>query len=82
MFATAQFLEQFAWRTMGVADDRIGLVASLILAGGVTELIVNFIDGNLDMTVEQLVDDATALLLTMGRFAVETALDRRGSAPS
>ncbi len=77
MFAMAQFVERYAWRVAGPADDRIGMVASLILTGGLTELVVTWLDGHLDMTLDELVEDATALLLTLGRSAVQTATQRR-----
>jgi AcrR family transcriptional regulator len=77
MFAMAQFVERYAWRVAGPADDRIGMVASLILTGGLTELVVTWLDGHLDMTLDELVDDATALLLTLGRSAVQTATKRQ-----
>ena len=76
MFAMAQFVERYAWRVSGPADDRIGMVASLILTGGLTELVVTWLDGHLDMTLDELVDDATALLLTLGRTALQTATQR------
>jgi AcrR family transcriptional regulator len=77
MFAMAQFVERYAWRVAGPADDRIGMVASLILTGGLTELVVTWLDGHLDMTLDELVEDATALLLTLGRSAVQTATRRQ-----
>jgi AcrR family transcriptional regulator len=77
MFAMAQFVERYAWRVAGAADDRIGMVASLILTGGLTELVVTWLDGHLDMTLDELVDDATALLLTLGRSALQTATQRQ-----
>jgi AcrR family transcriptional regulator len=78
MFAMAQFVERYAWRVSGPADDRIGMVASLILTGGLTELVVTWLDGHLDMTLDDLVDDATTLLLTLGQSAVQTATRRQG----
>ncbi len=78
MFAMAQFVERYAWRVSGPPDDRIGMVASLILTGGLTELVVTWLDGHLDMTLDDLVDDATTLLLTLGQSAVQTATRRQG----
>jgi AcrR family transcriptional regulator len=77
MFAMAQFVERSAWRVAGPADDRIGMVAALIVTGGLTELVVTWLDGHLDMTLDELVDDATALLLTLGRSALATATTRQ-----
>jgi hypothetical protein len=39
--------------------------------------VVTWLDGHLDMTLDELVDDATALLLTLGRSALQTATQRR-----
>jgi len=77
MLALAQFIERSTWRTTGLAEDRIGMVAALILTGGLTELIATWLGGHLDLTVDELVDDATALLFTLGRQAVQTAQGRR-----
>ncbi len=41
--------------------ETIGLVAASMLVGGLTETIVAWLDGHLDVTIEQLVDDAVAL---------------------
>lgn len=41
--------------------ETIGLVAAPMLVGGLTETIVAWLDGHLDVTIDQLIDDATAL---------------------
>lgn len=59
--------------------ERIGVLASNLLAGGITELLVMWLDGRLELTVEQLIDDLTDLTVAVGREAVEIAR-RRGHA--
>ena len=73
LHATAAFLERSAWRQTGLAEDRIGLVASHLVVGGLTELVVTWLDGRLDITLDQLVEDAAALMVAIGAGAVGTA---------
>ncbi|HVA09037.1 MAG TPA: TetR/AcrR family transcriptional regulator [Acidimicrobiales bacterium] len=77
LHATADFLSQYLWRQSGVADDRIGLVASHLLVGGLTELVVTWLDGRLAVSLDELVDDAAALLVAVGSGAVTVAQSRR-----
>jgi AcrR family transcriptional regulator len=79
MHATAEFLEQHLWRQTGLAGDRIGMVASHLLVGGMTELVVTWLDGHLDVSLEELVVDAAALMVAVGAGAVQVA---RGRAPA
>jgi AcrR family transcriptional regulator len=51
----------------------IARVAAAILVGGLSELIVAWLDGRIDATREQLVDDATALFLGLGETAAHIA---------
>jgi AcrR family transcriptional regulator len=76
LHATASFLEGSAWRQTGL-DDRIGLVASHVVVGGLTELVVTWLDGRLDITLDELVEDAAALMVAIGSGAVHTARTRR-----
>lgn len=82
LHATAEFLERNAWRQTGLADDRIGMVASHLVVGGLTELVVSWLDGRLAVTLDELVEDAAALMVAIGSGAVETARARRSSARS
>jgi AcrR family transcriptional regulator len=41
--------------------ETIGRVAASMLVGGLTETIVGWLDGHLDVTIDQLIADATAL---------------------
>jgi len=45
------------------AGETIGLVAASMLVGGLTETIVAWLDGQLDVTLDQLIADLTALFL-------------------
>jgi AcrR family transcriptional regulator len=82
LHATAAFLERSAWRQTGLADDRIGMVASHLVVGGLTELVVSWLDGHLDVTLDELVEDAAALMVAIGSGAVGAARARRPSKPT
>jgi hypothetical protein len=69
LHATADFLERYAWRQTGLAHDRIGMVASHLLVGGLTELVVTWLDGRLQITLDELVEDAAALMVAVGAGA-------------
>jgi AcrR family transcriptional regulator len=77
LHATAEFLEQYMWRQTGLANDRIGMVASHLLVGGLTELVVTWLDGHLDVSLDELVEDAAALMVAVGAGAVDVAQTRR-----
>ncbi len=44
--------------------------------GGTSELVVAWLDGRIDVSREQLVDDATELFLTLGDTAARIATRR------
>lgn len=77
MHAMADFLERYAWRKTGLAHDRIGMVASHLLVGGLTELIITWLDGRLQITLDELVEDAAALMVAVGAGAVGVARARQ-----
>jgi|HubBroStandDraft_1064217.scaffolds.fasta_scaffold133939_2 AcrR family transcriptional regulator len=81
MQATADFLERTAWRQTGLAHDRIGMVASHLLVGGLTELVITWLDGHLDISLDELVEDAAALMVAVGAGAVSVATARRPPSP-
>lgn len=60
--------------------ERIGAVGAALLVGGLSELVVSWLDGRIDVPRDQLVDDATALLLAMGEAAASIAANRPGRA--
>jgi AcrR family transcriptional regulator len=75
LHATAEFLERSSWQQTGLSD-RIGMVASHLVVGGLTELVVTWLDGRLDVTLDELVEDAAALMVAVGLGAVGAARQR------
>lgn len=60
----------------GERRDRIARVGAAILVGGLSELIVAWLDGRIDVDQQQLVDDATALFVGLGETAARIAANR------
>ena len=58
------------------SGERIGRVTAAILVGGASELVVAWLDGRLDVSRAQLVDDATELFLALGDTAATVAATR------
>src|SRR5690606_32276888 len=48
------------------AGERVGRIGAAILVGGAGELVVAWLDGRIDISREQLVDDATEIFLSVG----------------
>src|SRR5690606_25272845 len=59
--------------------EQIGRIGAAILVGGTSEMVIAWLDGRIDVTRRQLVDDATALFLAMGEAAAAVASRRSGS---
>jgi AcrR family transcriptional regulator len=78
MHGLAQLLAAQAREFYGApADaDPIADVAAGLLVGGITELLITWLDGRLAMTREQLVDDFTELFVATGESAVAIARRR------
>ena len=57
--------------------ERIGRIAAAMLVGGVGELVVAWLEGRIDVSKEQLVDDASALMVAVGDAAASIAAARR-----
>ncbi len=57
-------------------DDAIGDVAASLLVGGMAELLITWLDGNIDVSREQLIDDFTELFIATGESAVAIAKRR------
>lgn len=76
-------VEQHAAATQGAlpAGEPIGRIGAALLVGGAGELVVAWLDGRIDVDRDQLVDDATELLLAMGEAAARLAA-RRAKGPS
>jgi AcrR family transcriptional regulator len=53
-------------------------VAAYIAVGGFTNLLVAWLDGRIDVTLDELVDDATAILVAAGEAAAGVGPSRRG----
>jgi AcrR family transcriptional regulator len=60
----------------GVAPSSITVVAANLMVGGIAELLMSFVSGRLDVTLDQLVDDTAALFLVIGQ-SVDTIVDRQ-----
>lgn len=71
-------VEQHAAATHGPLPpgEAIGRIGAALLVGGAGELIVAWLDGRIDVDRDQLVDDATELLLAMGEAAARLAARR------
>ena len=71
--------ERYGGLPPGEHAPRLG---AAILVGGAGELVVAWLDGRIDVSREQLVDDATEILLAVGeataRLAAQRAPRRRG----
>lgn len=67
-----------AARLGGSSDgEQVGRITAAFLVGGFTELLVRWLDGRIDVSREQLVDDATALFEALGRTAEKITITRR-----
>ncbi len=53
--------------------EPIGRITAAILVGGAGELVVAWLDGRIDVTRQQLVDDATELFIALGNTAAAIA---------
>ena len=56
--------------------EQIGRVAAAIFVGGLSELLMAWLDGRIDVTREQLTDDVTELFLGLGAAARRIAASR------
>jgi len=61
------------------ADIPLARVTATLLAGGVTELMVAWIDGRLEIDRETLVRDCARLAVRIGDAATELAREDRGT---
>jgi hypothetical protein len=75
------FVDNAAAQRQGAArrGDHIGLIGSAVLVGGFGELLIAWLDGRIDVTREQLIEDATALFLALGDAAAGIAARRPAS---
>jgi AcrR family transcriptional regulator len=78
MRAFSELLAAQSREFYGVPDDVdaiVDLTASL-LVGGLAELLINWLDGSLDVTRDQLIEDFTELFVATGESAVAIARRR------
>jgi AcrR family transcriptional regulator len=62
--------------------DPLTKVTSALLAGGIVELLVAWIDGSIEVSEEQLVGDAAALVVGLGDAAAAIGAARMRSRPA
>jgi AcrR family transcriptional regulator len=70
--------EQGAKARGGAGDDGVGRIAAAILVGGLSELVVAWLDGRIDVPRERLVDVATELFTGLGAAASAIVASRGG----
>jgi AcrR family transcriptional regulator len=64
------------------AGEAIGRIGAAILVGGFSELLASWLSGRIDVTRDQLVDDATALFLALAEAAATIATTRSTADPT
>jgi len=76
--AVVSFVQAYANDRDGAPPEgeHIGALAASILVGGLSELIVAWLEGRVESTRTQLIDDATALFLALGEAAAAIATTR------
>ena len=74
--AVVAAVEEQGARTRGAGDAGVGRIAAAILVGGLSELVVAWLDGRIDVPRERLVDDATELFIGLGAAASGIAARR------
>jgi AcrR family transcriptional regulator len=75
--AVVGFLVGWAEERGAPRGEHINLVAGSILVGGMGELLHAWLDGRIDLTLDELIDDAVALFLATGEAAARIASARR-----
>lgn len=78
MRALAQLIAQHGRASFGTTEDDEGLVevTAALLAGGIAELLIAWLDGGLDVEREALVEDCAELLVSVGESAARIARRR------
>jgi AcrR family transcriptional regulator len=61
------------------ASGTTARISAALLVGGMTELLVEWLEGRVEVTKEELVADATALLLALGEASAVISTGRRRS---
>lgn len=57
-------------------DDPVVKVAASLVVGGMSELVITWLQGRVDMTLDQLIDDASILFVALGDAAARVAESR------
>jgi hypothetical protein len=72
-------LEQAAIEAAGSwpAGERVSQVGAAMLIGGMSEVLLDWIDGRIDVTRDQLVDDLAVLALALGETTEKIARARQ-----
>lgn len=73
------FIETDAVERRGPAPEgeRIGAITASVLVGGISEVLVAWLDGRIDVSREQLIDDTTELFLGVTDTAARVAARRK-----
>ena len=58
-------LQDNSRRDVGAQDEHVGRLGAAVLVGGFSELLVAWIGGRIELTAEQLIDDATQVFLAV-----------------
>ena len=66
-------MEQFIGLLVPAGDHPAALIAAHVAVGGFTSALVAWLDGRLDVTLAELVDDSSTILLAAGRAATRIA---------
>jgi AcrR family transcriptional regulator len=81
LHATAQVIDGYTRRQWGgpAQPDRTTMVAAHLFMGGLSELVIAWLDNKLDGSVDELIDDAAALMVSLMASAADRA---RAESPS
>jgi AcrR family transcriptional regulator len=79
----AAMIEQDAYRVYGAPaqGEQIGTLSARFLAAGFAELLIAWVEGQLDADAEELAADATELMLAVSEKARQLALSRAAELP-
>jgi AcrR family transcriptional regulator len=83
MFAMAELFERSAIEKVGhedVAMDPVVRVAATLIVGGMTELMISWLHGRLDLPIDELIDKVSRLFVALGEAADAIASDPQPSA--
>ncbi len=75
LHATAQVIDGYARRQWGgpTQPDRTTMVAAHLFMGGLSELVIAWLDNKLDGNLDELIDDTAALMVSLMASAAERA---------